>query len=192
MSSRARGRIIGLLILLAFPLYGGGSALVTSESGLRWWGAALVLLNSAAVVAIGLLARPVVARTHPRSAVIYLLTRIFEGLVLTVGLVLVLGDEPAAADRAYWVAMVGLGLGSVFVGRALLRAGLVPRLLAAWGVAGYAILAVGGLLELSGTSVGLLLSAPGGLFEVALGGLLVVRGLPAPAPRPTKPVTLSR
>lgn len=192
MSWPARGRLVGSLILLAFALYGGGSALVASDSGLRWWGAALVLLNSAGVVAIGLVARPVVARTHPRSAVTYLLARVFEGLVLAVGLILVLAGEPAAADRAYWLAMTGLGLGSVFFCGALLQSRLVPGLLAAWGVAGYAILAAGGLLELFGPGVGLLLSAPGGLFEVAFGVLLVVRGFPAPAPQPAEPVALSR
>lgn len=184
VSSLARGRIVGSLILLAFPLYGGGSALVTSDSDLRWWGAALVLLNCAGVVVIGLVARPVVARTHPGAAVTYLLTRVFEGLVLAVSLVLVLRDEPAAADRAYWIAMTGLGLGSVFFCWALLQARLIPRLLAVWGIAGYAILAVGGLLELSGPDVGLVLSAPGGLFEVVFGVLLVVRGFPGQAPRP--------
>jgi len=185
-----RGRLVGALVLLAFVLYGGGSALVASGGSLSWWGAALVLLNSAGVLAIGLVARPVLAGTHPRTSVAYLATRVVEGVLLAAGLALVLGDEPAAADGAYWVAMTVLGLGSVLFCRALLQAGLVPRPLAAWGVAGYAFLAAGGLLELTGRDVGLLLSAPGGLFEVALGVQLVARGFRTPAPRPTGRVTV--
>lgn len=48
-----------------------------------------------------------------------------------------------------------------------------------WGMVGYAILAAGGMLEVLGYGVGLALSVPGGLFEVALGVLLVVEGFPA-------------
>lgn len=181
MSSLARGRIVGSLFLLAFVLYGGGSIMATADSGLRWLGTAFVLLNSAAVVAIGLLARPVVARTHPRTAVAYLLARTFEGLVLALSLVLLLRDQTDAADQTYSIAMIGLGLGSVFFCLALLQADVVPRLLTAWGAAGYAVLAVGMLVQLSGPQVGVILSVPGGLFEVAFGALLLRRGFPAPA-----------
>ncbi|HEX8496522.1 MAG TPA: hypothetical protein VF661_04940 [Actinomycetales bacterium] len=126
MPSRARARVLGSLFLVVFALYGGGSALVTSASGLRWWGAALIVLNSVAVVCIGLLARPVVAPTHPRSSLAYLAAHVLEGLLIAAGLALVLGDEPATADQVYWVAMTGLGLGSIPFCLALLQARLAP------------------------------------------------------------------
>ena len=56
------------------------------------------------------------------------------------------------------------------------RAGLVPRLLARWGLVGYALLMAGSVAELAGIHVGLALSVPGGLFEVALGIRLLTHG----------------
>jgi hypothetical protein len=55
---------------------------------------------------------------------------------------------------------------------------IVPGWLAVWGIVGYAALAAGALLELVGVAVGLALSVPGGLFEVALGLILIARGFP--------------
>lgn len=49
---------------------------------------------------------------------------------------------------AYNVAMVGLGLGSLFFCYLLFRSNLVPRFLAVWGLVGYAVFAPGCVLEL--------------------------------------------
>lgn len=70
------------------------------------------------------------------------------------------------------------GLGALLV---LLNSAVVVALA---GVVGYAALAAGVALEIAGFGVGLWLSVPGGLFELALGTVLLVRGLPAPAVTP--------
>ena len=80
--------------------------------------------------------------------------------------------------------MLVLGVGSVVFCGALLRDQFVPRWLAIWGMVGYAVLAAGALLELVGLAVGLVLAIPGGLFEVALGVILMVRGIPEPIRTP--------
>lgn len=215
-SNRTSGRIVGAFFLLAFVFYGAGSALVDAGSGapavltdvaanqtLISAGVLLIFLNSIGVVVIGVVAFPVLARTHLVSAVAYLATRVFEAVMLTVAAVLTLLTLPLAREYvdagasdgsllpalgrvaqegsqyAYWFAMTGLALGSVLFCRVLLRARLVPPFLAMWGVVGYAVLATGGVLELLGYDVGLVLSGPGGLFEIALGVLLVARGFPA-------------
>ena len=49
---------------------------------------------------------------------------------------------------------------------------------------GYAVLAAGALLELAGLAVGLVLATPGGLFEVALGLILLARGFLEPVATP--------
>jgi hypothetical protein len=68
---------------------------------------------------------------------------------------------------AYNVAMAGLGLGSLFFCYLLLRSNLVPRFLAVWGLVGYAILAMGCVLEIIGfAGAGLVATIPGGLFEI--------------------------
>ena len=83
----------------------------------------------------------------------------------------------AASFRAYQTAMVLLGLGSLGFCYLLYRQKLTPAFIALLGLAGYALLALGAVLELFGLPVGVLLSVPGGLFEVTLGVWLIVRGL---------------
>jgi Domain of unknown function (DUF4386) len=82
-------------------------------------------------------------------------------------------------QNAYQFAMIFLGLGSLLFCRVLFQARLVPRFMAVWGMVGYAIVAAGMMLEVLGYSLGLALWIPGGLFEVALAVLLIVKGFPA-------------
>ena len=58
----------------------------------------------------------------------------------------------------------------------LFRNRMVPRTLALWGVAGYAIHLAGAIAEIFGIHVGLLMSLPGGFFEVAFGIWLIAKG----------------
>jgi Domain of unknown function (DUF4386) len=163
-------------------------------------GATLVLANSAAVAGIGVLASRVLRRRARRTARIYLGTRATEAALLALApvgtLVLVAlarggvetSDGSASAVTAlaraavesreptYWLAMTTLGVGSVFFCRTLLASALLPRLLAVWGMVGYAVFAVGSALQLAGYQAGLPLSVPGGLFEVAAGSYLLVKG----------------
>jgi hypothetical protein len=212
MSAKTSGRIVGALFLIAFLLYGGGSALADSVTGATvvlgevvgsqdrlTAGALLMLLNSVAVVGLGVVAYPVLQRHHPLTASAYLLTRGFEAAMLAVGAVLLLTLVPLADEfastqdesldslarvvqqgsmDAYWVAMIGLSLGSLLFCRALLRARLLPGPIAIWGFGGYALLATGGVLELFGHGVGVPLAIPGGLFEATAGVLLLARGFP--------------
>lgn len=123
-------------------------------------------------------------------------TRIIEGALLAVGVVALLALVPltevvgadsvdiaavstlaiAVNDISYQVAMATLGLGSLFFCGLLHRSGLVPRRLAAWGFVGYAIFLAGAILEVFGVRAGLVLSIPGGLFELFFGGWLIARG----------------
>jgi hypothetical protein len=103
-----------------------------------------------------------------------------EAVLLAVGVLLISMGSAEGNSLAYQVAMLILGVGSVPFCLALLRDQFVPRWLAIWGMVGYAVLAAGALLELVGLAVGLVLAIPGGLFEVALGVILMVRGFPEP------------
>ena len=218
LSITTTGRLVGGLFIAAFFLYGGGAYLLDSTAdgatplpqnaaslGQLSAGAALMLGNSVAVIAIGALAFRVLRRIHNRTANGYLLTRAVEGVLLAlppVGILtlVLLGAGSAAVpddgswldslaraavengDTTYWVAMTTLGVGSVFFCRTLLKTGLLPRHLARWGVVGYALFALGGLLQLSGIEVGLVLSAPAGFFEVAAGSYLLVKGFQVVGP----------
>lgn len=164
--------------------------------------ALLLLLNSVAVVAIAVLLYPLLARQHTRVALAYLCTRVAEALLLTGGLLALLLlpslGEASLADPAdgplyqslaglavrtnflaFQVAMLVLGLGSVVFCGLLWRIRMVPRAIALWGVAGYGLLGIGAVLELFDLPWGVLLSLPGGLFEVGLGVWLIVKGFRA-------------
>jgi len=163
-------------------------------------GAFLMLLNSIVDVGKGVLFFPVLERHGKRTALLYLVTMIVEVLLLDIGvlslLMLVpLSHEGVGAAQAHggWASALGalaiqsnalayqigemsLGLGCVFLCLRLLRSGLIPRFMAIWGVVGYAILVEGTIAELFGSHIGLALSIPGGLFEVALGVWLLIKG----------------
>jgi hypothetical protein len=180
MSSRAIGRMVGALFLAAFVCYGVGSAFADRAAG-----AALMLLNSVVVAAIGVLVFRLLRRPHLRTAAIYLSARLLEAVLLAVGVVLLVWmGSVEGNDVTYQIAMFSLGIGSLPFCRALLRDQLVPGWLAVWGFLGYIALAAGALLELIGRQVGLVLAIPGGLFEVALGLILMARGFPEPARTP--------
>lgn len=176
-------------------------------------GAVLMLLNSVVVASIGVLLYPILRRHSERIAAGYYASRLIEAVLLTVGVISLLsligtsegytstgvagahleslGDLAIHVNGlAYQVGMATLGVGSLFFCYLLYRTRLVPRVLSVWGFAGYAVFLAGAVLELFGVGVGLLLSVPGGLFEVVFGGWLIFKGLaPAvagPASRPAR------
>jgi hypothetical protein len=192
---RRTARIVGALFLAGFLSYGVGNLIATGNvrsadgsgsTALLVTGAALMLLNSAFVIGIGVLMFPILRPHNKDIAAGYVGTRIFEGVVLAIGVVtlIVLTGERAKDVNAvfYSVAEVGLGIGSLFFCALLFRTGLVPRFLAVWGFIGYACFAGGNLLELFGVAgAGLVGAIPGGLFELTFGIWLIARGFASTA-----------
>ena len=193
--TRRTARIVGILFLAAFLAYGVGTAIATSIAGsadprgsdlLLITGAALMLLNSAFVIGIGVLMFPILRAHNNDIAAGYLGTRIFEGVVLAIGvvsLIVLTGSDAINANAAFYsVAEAGLGIGSLFFCALLFRTGLVPRWLAVWGFIGYACFAAGNLLELFGVAgAGIVAAIPGGLFELTFGIWLIARGFASTA-----------
>jgi len=197
-SVRRTARIVGVLFLAGYLAYGVGSLIAkgsadrSGSTALFVTGAALMLLNSAFVIGIGVLMFPILRPHNKATAAGYLGTRIFEGVGLAIGVVsLIVVADSAAAIHAnsvcYNIAEAGLGIGSLFFCALLFRTGLVPRFLAAWGFIGYACFAGGNLLELFGvTGAALVSSIPGGLFEVTFGIWLIAKGFRSTsAPEPS-------
>ncbi len=191
-------------------------ATVSGNSRLLATGALLMLLAAVWDAAHGILMLPVLRRHGERLAFGYLGYRlvdaVFVGLwVLFLLLQIPLGREylkaeaaDAAALRAlsavslqtslyaYQIAMLFVGLAGLLLCSVFYRAGLVPRLVAAWGLAGYAIHLGGAVLELLGFNLGLIPVIPGGLWELFIGVWLIARGFSAPsipAARATSPTT---
>jgi hypothetical protein len=206
-------RVIGVLFLLAFVLYGVGNGLVTSILGTPDFlstisahqttlvlGAFLMLLNALVVVGMAVLFFPILENHGKRTALAYLASRIVEAILLAVGVLCLLmilplaqhavdaGEASAAWAKAlgslaiqsntmaYQIAEMSLGLGGVFLCSLLLRTRLIPRFLAGWGVVGYALFLAGAIAEILGIHIGLMLSIPGGLFEIVFAFWLLLKG----------------
>jgi hypothetical protein len=195
-SVRRTARMVGVLFLAGYLAYGVGSVIAqgvvdsddrSGSTALFVIGAALMLLNSAFVIGIGVLMFPILRAHNKPIAASYLGTRIFEGVGLALGvvcLIVVTGSSDAIDANAalYNVAEAGLGIGSLFFCALLFRTGLVPRWLAAWGSIGYACFAGGNLLELFGVAGAALVAAiPGGLFELTFAVWLIARGFASTA-----------
>src|SRR4051795_12049948 len=194
-SVRRSARIVGVLFLAGFLAYGVGTLIATGgvrsadhsgPTALFVTGVALMLLNSAFVIGIGVLIFPILRPHKNAIAVGYLGTRIFEGVVLAIGVVSLIvlssADGIDANAAFYNVAEAGLGIGSLFFCALLFRTALVPRWLAAWGFIGYACFAAGNLLELTGVAGAALVAAiPGGLFELTFAVWLIARGFASTA-----------
>jgi hypothetical protein len=223
-SHRPTAVAVGVLILLGYLAYGPATAVIEAMLGAADSLSALaasptqlgilaisMLVNSGAVVAIGVLMFRV-AKPHGEGIALgYLGTRIFESIVMSVGIVFLLLQIPLAREAAeagaagvaslqvlsalsseanfyaYQIAMIGLGVGSVPFWFLIYRSRLVPRPLAALGIIGYAVFAGGAVLEILGVEAGLILSIPGGLFEVAVAIWLIAKGFgpPVNVPRPS-------
>jgi len=77
---------------------------------------------------------------------------------------------------AYHIGMIALGLAGLMLCDAFFRAKLVPRLLAVWGLAGYATILGGAVLEVLGFGLHSIHTIPGGIWEVFIGVWLIARG----------------
>jgi energy-converting hydrogenase Eha subunit A len=81
-------------------------------------GIALMLLNSVFVICIGVLMLPILQAHNKAIAAGYLGTRIFEGVVLALGvvsLIVVTSSDAIDANAVFYnIAEAGLGIGSLF------------------------------------------------------------------------------
>jgi hypothetical protein len=177
MSDELKLRIVGLCILAAFLLFGGGQALLGSN--LHILGLLMCLSNSVAVITIGFLMRPVIATTAPGSGHIYFVTRMTEGVLLGISAIGVQGSVlgwQLTSDAFYQIGMIALGLGSLPMCHWLIRSKFVPAMLGALGFAGYLCLVAAIIVSAFGSeTVSMALLFPGAVFEVIFGLILVLR-----------------
>ena len=145
-------------------------------------------------VVIGVLMYPILHVCDENVALGYVVARCFEGILLIVGAISLLSQQAlteVANDPttdvifavlqkanffAYQMAMCILGFGSLPVCMTLLRSRLLPAWLSLWGLVGYAVFLVGAIAEIFGFPIGVMLSAPAGLFEITLPMWLFTKG----------------
>jgi hypothetical protein len=81
-----------------------------------------------------------------------------------------------ASQYAYEIGMSAVGLAGLMLCYTLYRAKLLPRVLAIWGLVGYAVIFVGMVSAILGSGLGLVSSLPGGLWEMFIGVWLIAKG----------------
>lgn len=77
---------------------------------------------------------------------------------------------------SYQIGMVIWGFGGLLFCALLYQSKLVPRFISIWGVIGYIVFISGTIFELFEYNVGVILSIPGGLFEISLSIWLIIKG----------------
>jgi hypothetical protein len=163
-------------------------------------GAVLMLLNTGVDVGKGVLFFPILEKHGKRTALAYLSALTVQVVLLDIGVLFLLMLVPLgqyavdvagasaplatilasllteANTMAYHIGQATLSGGGIFLCVLLYRAGLLPRFLSAWGVIGYVIHLAGSVAEIFGIPISLVLLIPGGLFEVAIGLWLLIKG----------------
>lgn len=209
------GFVVGIVgIMLIQSVLGAPDYLstVTANSLTLAFAAVLWLLAVVGDAAHGVLLFPVLKPHSERIAVGYLAFRIMDAVFIAIMVLFVLlqiplgsaylnaatPDAPAlrtlstllsqAQQYSYELGMIMLGLSGLLLCTTLYRAQLVPRWLAIWGLAGYAIILVGMVSAIMGSGLGDLSSYPGGLWEAFVGLWLIVKGFNAPASVPQAPL----
>jgi hypothetical protein len=166
-------------------------------------GAFLMLLNTVVDIGKGVLFFPIAERRGTRTALVYLAAITVQVVLLDLGVLFLLLLVPMADLAAGLGVTSGSGIGSLlldantlsyelgqgtlafgalFMTAFVFRTRMVPRTLALWGVIGYAIHLSGAIAELFGVHVGLVLSLPGGFFELAFGIWLMAKGFATVVP----------
>jgi hypothetical protein len=93
---------------------------------------------------------------------------------------------------AYDLGMITVGFAGLMLNYVFYRARLLPRILGAWGLVGYAVILGGSVLELMGFNLSLIHTIPGGLWELFMGVWLIAKGFnssPAPSKRTVSSTT---
>ena len=173
-------KVVGILFISAFPLYGIGSSLLL-EPGSANLGLILVLGNSIAVLTIGRILQLIVSPYDKNVATVYFIARLQEALLLAVyGITVYNGaNAQSAVYDLYRIAMIGLALGSLPFLRALKNLQLIGAWLGWFGIIGYSCVFIGIVLDSFGyVELGLLLMMPGALFELTFSVWFLVKGLP--------------
>ncbi len=169
-------------------------------------GAFFALIMSIGIVGISIVLYPLLKKHNETIAITYVSSRTIEGLLLIVMvtcsvLMISLSQEYINAGISdashfqalailviktkyvvYQIAMIILGLGSLFLCYLFFKTKLIPRWLSSWGFIGYVFLFASGLLDLAGIvdtvdGKGILMYVPGGLWElIAFPAWLFIKG----------------
>jgi Domain of unknown function (DUF4386) len=187
---------------------------IAANSMLLAMGAVLWLSTVAGDAAHGILMFPVLKPHSERAAVGYLGARIIDATFIAVMVLLILVQIPLGMEYlnagssdtsslqalgavftqanlyAYEIAMSAVGVAGLILCSMFYKTQLVPRLLAVWGLIGYAILLFGSVLQVLGFNLSSIHAIPGGLWELSIGVWLIAKGFSS-TPVPPEPSSSS-
>ncbi len=198
------GMVIGIGgIVLIQSILGAPDHLATlpASSMLLAIAAVAWLMTVVGDAAHGILMFPVLKQHNSeRIAVGYLGFRIMDALFIAIMVLFVLIQIPIGSEYlnagasdasylqalstvfmqaqldAYNIAMTTLGISGLILCYSFYKSKLVPRLLAVWGLVGYAVILCGSVVEVLGFDLLSIHTIPGGLWEMFIGVWLIVKG----------------
>lgn len=189
---------------------------LSANSALLAFGAVLWLVAAVWDASHGILMFPVLKQKHnERAAVGYLGFRVMDGLIIAIMVLFILLQIPLGAEYlnagagasylqslsnvfmegqlyAYNIAMTTLGISGLILCYAFYKSKLIPRILAVWGLVGYAVILCGSVVEVFGVNLLTIHAIPGGLWEMFIGVWLIVKGFNPSAFAPDEPVISER
>jgi hypothetical protein len=187
---------------------------IAANSMLLAMGAVLWLSTVAGDAAHGILMFPVLKPHSERAAVGYLTARIIDATFIAVMVLLILVQIPLGMEYlnagssdtsslqalgavftqanlySYEIGMSAVGVAGLILCSMFYKTQLVPRLLAVWGLIGYAILLFGSVLQVLGFNLSSIHAIPGGLWELFIGVWLIAKGFSS-IPVPSEPTSSS-
>ena len=167
--------IVGALFIFQIIAFAIGAAQVerylsgeAAKSAL-WAGVMLELCSGVAIVAIGLMMYRVLRVVDPQWALGYPIMRVTEFAVSALLAIYLLRQLEEFPNHLLWI-YLPTAIGGLILNYLFFVSGLVPRGIAVLGLIGYALLLLTVPLDLLGaidveSGAGLLMLAPGGLFE---------------------------
>jgi len=175
-------------------------SLIPSNSLKLTIGAIFLLMTSVWDASHGILMFPILKNYNERFAYGYLSFRIINATFLALQVLFILvqfsiSKEYPVADYqfrnalqsfsrlylnlneyAYQIAMIFVGLASIFLCYILYKANLVPKFISLWGLFGYLTIFFGSVFEILGYNMHLYHTIPGGVWELFIGVWLIVEG----------------
>jgi hypothetical protein len=211
------GMVVGVggNVLIQSILGAPDPSTIAANSMLLALGVVLWLSTVAGDAAHGILMFPVLKPHSERAAVGYLGARIIDATFIAVMALLILIQIPVGIEYlnagssdtpylqalsivltkanlyAYEFAMITVGVAGLILCSMFYRAQLVPRLLAVWGLIGYAILLLGSVLQVLGFNLNSIQAIPGGLWELFIGVWLIAKGFSTSSQLPSEPTISS-
>lgn len=210
---RSTATVVGMVWLAGFVLAVVGNRLILSILGAPNYlsmlsatrmqvaiGGVLMLIGSAAEVALGVLMFPILKQHNERIALGYLGSKIGDAIFFAIWVIFLLIQIPLgteylkaaapvasylqslsivsiqASQYAYQISQIAVVLAGFLLCYTFYRTKLVPRWMAVWGLLGYVILLCGSVVEILGFDLHLIQTIPGGLWELFVSVWLIAKG----------------